>query len=707
MPANPVRYDPRGVIAVLAFEHVPRNCLSHPLRSALVDAVDRAESDAAIRAIVLTGSPEAFSAGADVQEFGTPRANAEPTLHTLIEVVERCPKPVIAAIGGFCLGGGLELALACHFRVASPRAQLGLPEIKLGLLPGAGGTQRLPRLLGVEKALNLILSGAPAAAERFAGTPLLDDVVEGDLLAGALSFAEKMLRDSRPAVPVRERKLTIKNADGFFQFARASVASSSKGMPAPGKCVDAVEAAVKKPFSEGLAVERKCFEELLASPESKALRHVFFAERAAAKIPDVPADTPVRPVRRVGIIGAGTMGAGIAMNFLSAGIPVVLLEMKQDPLDRGVATIRRNYEATVKKGRLTSQDYERAMGLLTPTLDFAVMKDADLFIEAVFEDLAVKEQVLRHLDEIAKPGAILATNTSTLNVDRIAAATRRPQDVLGMHFFSPANVMKLLEVVRGAATAKDVLATVMALAKTIKKTAVVSGVCDGFIGNRMLQAYGRQAFFLLDEGALPAQIDRALERFGMAMGPFRVGDLAGLDISWAIRKRLRVERPHIKYSGIPDRLCELGRFGQKVGKGWYRYEAGSREPKVDPEVTQLIETYRTEQRIAARKVGDEEIVLRCGLALVNEGARILEDGIALRASDIDLVYLTGYGFPSTRGGPMFWADGMGVYKAARAMRRFAAQDRASGRGDAEFWTPAPLVERLAAEGRTFSGGQPS
>jgi 3-hydroxyacyl-CoA dehydrogenase len=707
MSSLPVRYDPHGFVAVLAFQHEPRNCLSHALRRALVESMDRAEADPAVRAVVLIGSPEAFSAGADVQEFGTPSASAEPTLHTLLEVVEGCPKPVVAAIGGFCLGGGLELALACHLRVASQGALFGFPEIKLGLLPGAGGTQRLPRLLGVERALNLILSGAQVAADRFAQTPLLDAMIEGDLLAGAVSFTEKVVAEATPALPVRQRPVTMPNAEGFFQFARASVASSSKGMPAPGKCVDAVEAAVRKPFSEGLALERKCFEELLASPESKAMRHVFFAERAAAKIPDIPRGTPVRPVRRVGIIGAGTMGAGIAMNFLSAGIPVVLLEVKQEALDRGVATIRRNYEATVKKGRLAAQDYERAVGLLTPTLDYGAMKEADLFIEAVFEDLALKEQVLRHLDEVAKPGAILATNTSTLNVDRIAAATRRPQDVLGTHFFSPAHVMKLLEVVRGAATAKDVLATVMAVAKTIKKTAVVSGVCDGFIGNRMLQAYLRQAFFLLDEGALPAQIDGALEGFGMAMGPFRVGDLAGNDIGWAIRKRLRAERPQLKYSGIPDRLCELGRFGQKAGKGWYRYEAGKREPIVDPEVTRLIENYRAEHGRAPREVADDEIALRCVLALVNEGARILDDGIALRASDLDLVYLTGYGFPAARGGPMFYADQLGLFRVARAMRRFALRATAAESGDAEFWSPAPLVEKLAAEGRTFGGGHPS
>lgn len=708
MSSSPVRYDPHGVVALLAFEHEPRNCLSHVLRKALVASIDRAVADASVQAVVLIGSPQAFSAGADVQEFGGPLASAEPTLHTLIEIVEGSPKPVVAAIGGFCLGGGLELALACHFRVASPQAQLGFPEIKLGLLPGAGGTQRLPRLLGVERAMNLILSGSQIGAARFAETPLLDALIDGDLLGGALSFASKVLADRLPVVPVRQRKLAMTNADAFFQFARASVASSSKGLPAPGKCVDAVEAAVRKPFSQGLAFERKCFEELLASPESRAMRYIFFAERAAAKIPDVPRDTQVRPVRRVGIIGGGTMGTGIAMNFLSAGIPVALLEVKQEALDRAVATIRRNYEASSKKGRMTPQDCERAMGLLTPTLDYAPMKEADLFIEAVFEDLPLKELVLRQLDEVAKPGAILATNTSTLNVDRIAAATRRPQDVLGLHFFSPANVMKLLEVVRGAATATDVLATVMALAKTIKKSAVVSRVCDGFIGNRMLQAYLRQAFSLLDEGALPAQVDGALERFGMAMGPFRVGDLAGNDIGWAVRKRLRAERPQLRYSGIPDRLCELGRFGQKVGKGWYRYEAGKRDPIVDPEVTRLIEDYRAEHHRAAREVSNDEIIERCVLALVNEGARILEEGIALRASDVDLVYLTGYGFPSVRGGPMFYADSIGLYKVARAMRRLASQAAgAAGTDAAEFWNPAPLLERLVAEGRTFAGGQPS
>ena len=707
MTPSPVRYESAGAVAVLTLDHTPKNCLSLALRAALVDAIDRAEAAPSIRAVVLTGSADAFSSGADVRELGTAVAGAEPSLHTVIEIAERCAKPLVAAIGGACLGGGLELALGCHFRVASPDAQLGFPEIKLGLIPGAGGTQRLPRLLGVEAALNLILSGAPARADRFAGTPLLDAIIEGDLLAGAVAFADRAALGGAPARLARDRPASLRDADAFFQFARASVTGAPKASPAAPKCVDAVEAAVRRPFSEGLAIERRCFEELMAGPESKAARHVFFAERAATKVPGVSAQTPTRNVARVAVVGAGTMGSGIAMNFLSAGIPVALLDAERAALDRGVATIRRSYEATVKKGRLSAQECERAMALLTPTLDDAHLRDADLFVEAVFEDLAVKERVMRRLDAIAKPGAILATNTSTLDVDRIASFTRRPADVLGMHFFSPANVMRLLEIVRGAATASDVLATVLSLARRIKKTAVVSGVCDGFIGNRMLQAYLRQAFFLLDEGALPAQVDGALERFGMAMGPFRVGDLAGNDIGWAIRKRLRVERPERKYSGIPDRLCEAGRFGQKSGKGWYRYEAGSRDPREDPEVTRLIEAYRVEHGIAPRPIRDDEIVERCVFALVNEGARLLEEGVALRASDIDLVYLTGYGFPAARGGPMFHADLVGLYKVARAMRRFAAAPGAASRGDAEFWTPAPLVERLVAARATLSGGPES
>jgi 3-hydroxyacyl-CoA dehydrogenase len=693
------RYQLDGKVAVITLDHPPVNGLDYDTRTAIAGGFDCALADAAVQAIVLTGGEKLFSGGADIREFGTPAARTEPTLHTLIRMAEESAKPIIAAIGGTCMGGGLELSLACHFRVASPSATIALPEVKLGLLPGAGGTQRLPRAVGVETALNMIVSGASVPASQLAGTALFDAMIDGELLPGALTFARKIVAEHRPLKRVRDIRIDYPDAEGFFQFARNTVGPMAKGLPAPLKCIDAVAAAVAKPFEEGLRTERELFLALMQSPESRALRHAFFAERAAAKIPDIDEKTPPRKIERVAVIGAGTMGGGITMNFLSAGIPVALLEMNREALDKGVATIRRNYEGSAKRGKLTAEALERNMALLAPTLSYDELAGADLVIEAVFEDIGVKEGVFRKLDEIAKPGAILASNTSTLDLNRIAATTKRPQDVVGMHFFSPANVMKLLEVVRGKATAADVLVTVMKLAKKIGKTAVVAGVCDGFIGNRMLEQYIRQALFLLEEGASPPQVDRALERFGMAMGPFRVSDLAGNDISWAIRKRRYVEKPQVVYSRIADRVCELGRFGQKTGSGWYRYEAGRRDAIPDPAIDALLEAYRKEKGFVPRSIADDEIVERLILALVNEGARILEDGIALRASDIDLVYLTGYGFPVARGGPMFYADSLGLYNVVRAMKRFAANPH----GDPAFWQPAPLLARLAAEGKTFSG----
>jgi 3-hydroxyacyl-CoA dehydrogenase len=594
------------------------------------------------------------------------------------------------------MGGGLELPLGCHFRVAAPGTQVALPEVKLGLLPGAGGTQRLPRAVGLEVALNMIVSGATVPSEQLAAAGLFDEMITGDIVEGAVAFARKVVAEERPLELLRNRKVKHPNAEAFLQFSRNTVGAMVKNYPAPLMCLDAVAASVSKPFEEGLRVERELFTQLLLGPESRALRHAFFGERAAARIPDVPADTPRRKVERVAVIGAGTMGGGIAMNFLNAGLPVAILEMKPEALESGLATIRRNYESSVKKGRLTAEKMEGRMALLKPTLSYEDLKVADLVIEAVFEEMGVKEQVFRKLDEVAKPGAILATNTSTLDVDRIAAFTRRPQDVVGMHFFSPANVMKLLEVVRGKATAKDVLATVMDVGKKIRKTAVVSGVCDGFIGNRMLKHYGRQANELVEEGASPRQVDRAMEKFGMAMGPFRVADLAGNDIGWAIRKRLYTEDPKTRKLVIADRLCEMGRFGQKTGAGWYRYEPGRRDAIPDPAVDEVIAAARKERGVTPRKITDEEIVERCVYALVNEGARILEEGIAARASDIDMVYLTGYGFPVWRGGPMLYADIVGLIAAERAMKRFRAAT-----GEA-FWEPAPLLARLAAEGKTFN-----
>ena len=689
-------YAVHGPVAVVTLNNPPVNGLGHALRSGIVAALDQALADPQVQAIVLTGSARAFSGGADVREFGTPKAGQEPTLPSVIRALDGATKPVVAAIAGVCLGGGLELALGCHYRVALPDASLGLPEVKLGLLPGAGGTQRLPRLIGLEPALNMIVSGQPVPANAFAGTPLVHALIEGDLVEGAVAFAAQVAARGEPLPRARDLKVKQPNADAFLQFARNTVAAASKPFPAPLQCVEAVAASLK-PFDEGLQTERTLFQALMQTPESRALRHVFQAERAAAKVPGLHEGTVLRPIARVGVIGAGTMGGGITMNFLNAGIPVVLLEMKQEALDRGLATIRKNYENSMKKGKLKPEQVEQRMGLITPTLEYAALKDADLIVEAVFEEMGVKEAVFRQLDAVAKPGAILASNTSYLDIDRIATFTRRPQDVIGLHFFSPANVMRLLEIVRGAQTAPDVLATSLQLAKQIKKVAVVSGVCDGFIGNRMLARYGAAAQGLINAGALPQQIDGALQKFGLAMGPFRMGDLAGLDIGWATRKRKAVEAGVEMKPIVADKLCEAGRFGQKTGAGWYRYEAGNRTPLPDSVTEQLIADYRAAHGITPRKIGDEEIVERCIFALVNEGARILEEGIAARASDIDLVYLNGYGFPLHRGGPMLYADTVGLPQVVRSLRRFAAEPGADA-----SWQPAPLLVRLAEEGRSFN-----
>ena len=689
-------YAVHGPVAVVTLNNPPVNGLGHALRSGIVAALDQALADPQVQAIVLTGSARAFSGGADVREFGTPKAGQEPTLPSVIRALDGSTKPVVAAIAGVCLGGGLELALGCHYRVALPDASLGLPEVKLGLLPGAGGTQRLPRLIGLEPALNMIVSGQPAPAKAFAGTPLVHALIEGDLVEGAVAFAAQVAARGEPLPRARDLKVKQPNADAFLQFARNTVGAASKPFPAPLQCVEAVAASLKS-FDEGLQTERTLFQALMQTPESRALRHVFQAERAAAKVPGLPEGTPLRPIARVGVIGAGTMGGGITMNFLNAGIPVVLLEMKQEALDRGLATIRKNYENSMKKGKLKPEQVEQRMGLITPTLEYAALKDADLIVEAVFEEMGVKEAVFRQLDAVAKPGAILASNTSYLDIDRIATFTRRPQDVIGLHFFSPANVMRLLEIVRGAQTAPDVLATSLQLAKQIKKVAVVSGVCDGFIGNRMLARYGAAAQGLINAGALPQQIDGALQKFGLAMGPFRMGDLAGLDIGWATRKRKAAEAGVEMKPIVADKLCEAGRFGQKTGAGWYRYEAGNRTPLPDSVTEQLIADYRAAHGITPRKIGDEEIVERCIFALVNEGARILEEGIAARASDIDLVYLNGYGFPLHRGGPMLYADTVGLPQVVRSLRRFAAEPGADA-----SWQPAPLLVRLAEEGRSFN-----
>jgi 3-hydroxyacyl-CoA dehydrogenase len=687
-----LHYAVRDGIAVLILDNPPVNGLSNALRAALMDSLKKAEADPAVKAVVISGSARAFSGGADIREFNKPRV--KPDLPDVNDQQDKMQKPLVAAIGGFALGGGLELALACHYRIATPRAQLGLPEVKLGILPGSGGTQRLPRLVPMAQAVEMMTTGNPIPAEKAKQLGLIDEVAQGDLLESALAFAKTIL--GRPLRRVRDLPARLEgDPKAFFDQAREQVKKASRGYPAPLVILGCAEASLK-PFDEGRKSEREGFTRLVDSPESKALRHMFFAERQTSKIPDVPEGTPVREIRKAAVIGAGTMGGGIAMSFANAGIRVTLVDTTQDALTKGLSRIKGNYAATVSKGRLAQSDMDKRMGLIEGTINLGQVADADIVIEAVFERMDVKKDMFRKLDGIVKQGAILATNTSTLDVDEIATATTRPQEVIGTHFFSPANVMRLLEVVRGKKTDKGVLATTMKLGKTLKKVPVVSGVCDGFIGNRMLEKYGQQSLFLIDEGASPQQVDNALRGWGMAMGPFTMYDMAGNDIGWEIRKRRYQERPEFVYSRIADRICEQGRFGQKTGKGFYKYEPGERKPIPDAEVDSIINAYRQEIGVSPRKISDDEIVERCIYALVNEGARILEEGIALRASDIDMVYLTGYGFPPYRGGPMFYADTVGLDKVLASIHKF----QKGYQGDQ--WKPAPLLVRLAKEGRKFN-----
>jgi 3-hydroxyacyl-CoA dehydrogenase len=676
-------------IAIIQLDNPPLNTFGFALRVSLADAINQAVANESVKAIILMGNDKVFSGGADITEFGKPLSIQEPHLLTLIDLIENCAKPVIAAISGVCMGGGAEISLACHFRVALPDATIALPEVKLGLIPGAGGTQRLPRLAGVENALNMIVSGNPVPAAMLKGTALFDEIIEGDLTAGALAFAAKIIAEKRPIKRARDIKINYPLAEGYFEFARNAINTVSKNYPAPLKAVEAIAAAVSMPFEKGNLVERECFLSLMMSPESRSLRHLFFAERAVSKIADVPSDIKTRPINQVAVIGAGTMGGGITMNFLNAGIPVTIIETEAVALERGVTTIRKNYENSVKKGKLTPENLERCMQLLKPSLQIEDVKDADLIIEAVFEDMSVKQTVFKKLDAIAKPGAILASNTSTLDINQIATVTSRPQDVVGLHFFSPANIMKLLEVVRASATAKEVLATVMQLAKKIKKIAVVVGVCDGFVGNRMLFKYADAAQQLLLEGASPYQIDQALEKWGMVMGPYRMADLAGNDIGWHVRKRLYAANPTMPHDIIADRLCEMGRFGQKTGLGYYRYEAGGRDALPDSAVLTLIDEARQKAGISPRKISDQDIVERCIYALVNEGARILDEGIAARASDIDIIYIYGYGFPAYRGGPMRYADEVGLYSVLQRLQHFTAE-------------PARLIQTLVNEHKSLT-----
>src|SRR5881396_837584 len=679
----------RGRVAVLTVDNPPVNALSQHVRKGLHDGIRQATADAAVHAIVIACAGRTFIAGADITEFGKPPA--PPSLHEVLDLIEGSPKPVVAAVHGTALGGGLEVTLACHYRVGVRTARFGLPEVKLGLLPGAGGTQRLPRVVGVDKALQMIVSGDPIGADAALNHGLIDAIVDGDLTAAGVAFAEKILGERRPLKKIRDLEDALAAARGkpeVFADFRKSVARQTRGFRAPESCIKAVEAAVNLPFDAGLKRERELFLELMASPESKAQRYFFFAEREAAKIPDVPPDTPAKEIKTAAVVGAGTMGGGIAMTFANVGIPVSVVEISREPLERGLAVVRKNYEATASKGRLTAADVDKRMGLIRGTTDFGAIADADIVIEAVFEEMAVKKDVFAKLDKICKADAVLATNTSTLDVNEIAGATARPESVIGMHFFSPANVMRLLEVVRGAKTSKPVIATAMSVGRRIGKVPVLVGVCYGFVGNRMLHQRGKQAERLILEGALPHQVDRVLYDFGFPIGPFAMGDLAGLDVGWRIRKGRGVKSP------VADRICELGRFGQKTGAGYYKYDE-KRNPTPDPDIEKIIVDVSTELGITRRPISDEEILQRLLYPMVNEGAKILEEKMALRASDIDVIWVYGYGWPVYRGGPMFWADSIGLEALRDTMLGFQRKT-----GDA-FWTPAPLLNRLADAGKGF------
>ena len=677
-----------GRVAILTVDNPPVNALSQHVRQGLQGGVAQAVADPEVVAVVLVCAGRTFIAGADITEFGKPLA--EPGLHEVLDLIEGAPKPVVAGIHGTALGGGLEVALACHYRVGVKTARFGLPEVKLGLLPGAGGTQRLPRVVGVEKALAMIVGGDPIGASEALGHGLIDEIVEGDLAAAAVTFAEKVVAERRPLKKIRDLDEKLAAARGkpeLFASFRKSVARQTRGFRAPECCIRAVEAAVNLPFDQGLERERELFIEVLSSLESKAQRYFFFAEREAAKIPDVPADTPTKEIRQAAVIGAGTMGGGIAMNFANVGIPVIVVEVAQDALDRGLAVVRKNYQATASKGRLAPQDVGKRLGLIRGTTDFGAIAGADIVIEAVFEEMPVKKQVFAKIDSIARADAVLATNTSTLDVDEIASATARPESVIGMHFFSPANVMRLVEVVRGAKTSKTAIATAMSTSRRINKVPVLVGVCYGFVGNRMLEKRGREADKLVLEGALPHQVDQVLYDFGFPMGPFAMGDLAGLDVGWRIRKGRGTK------SAVADRLCEMGRFGQKTGAGYYQYGA-DRTATPDPEVERIILEVSSRMGITRRPISDDEILARLLYPMVNEGAKILGEKIAIRASDIDVIWVYGYGWPMYRGGPMFWADQVGL---AKIRDRLLEWQRREG----DIWKPATMLERLVAAGKGF------
>ncbi|MEO7144419.1 MAG: 3-hydroxyacyl-CoA dehydrogenase NAD-binding domain-containing protein [Bryobacteraceae bacterium] len=686
-----------GDIAIITIDNPPVNALSPGVPEGIAAAIEHIDADASVRGVVLIGSGRTFIAGADIKEFGkitSGEKKRDVGLLPILLKIENCAKPVVAAIHGAALGGGLEVAMACHYRIAAASAQVGQPEVKLGIIPGAAGTQRLPRLAGVAKAVEMCMTGDPINATDALACGILDEIAAGDLRESAIAFARRVA--ARPIPKTRERNEKLGNADpASFNAARVTAAKKYRGMMAPLKAIDAIEAATRMPFEEGCAAEAKLFMECLFSDQSKSMIHVFFGEREVSKIPDVPKDTPAIPIATAAVVGAGTMGGGIAMVFANAGIPVVLKEVDRAALDRGIATIRKNYAKSVKRGRFTQETADRRLALIQPELDYGGLTSADIIVEAVFEGMDLKKKVFAELDRVAKPGAILASNTSTLDIDEIASATARPQMVIGAHFFSPANVMRLLELVRGKASSKEVIATCMGLAKKLGKVGVLAGNCRGFIGNRMFGPYRREAQFLVEEGAAVEAVDRALYDFGMAMGPLATGDLAGLDVGWRIRKEFKsTEIPGVRDPIAEDRLCEMGRYGQKTGAGWYRYDE-TRRAMPDPEVERMVRQWSAGAGIPQRQIGAPEMVERTIYALVNEGARILEDGMALRPVDIDIVYVNGYGFPAWRGGPMFYADAVGLKNVYERVREFERMHGA-------LWTPAPLLKRLAEQGKTFT-----
>jgi 3-hydroxyacyl-CoA dehydrogenase len=686
-------------IAVVTINNPPVNALSAAVSAGIAAAVAQIEKDDAVKAVVFIGAGRTFIAGADIKEFGeltSGKIICRESLKPLLLRIEDLRTPVVMAIHGVAFGGGLELAMAGHYRIALPSAQVGQPEVKLGIIPGAAGTQRLPRLAGVAKAVEMCAEGAPLKAEDALNAGILDRLVQGDLLAAAIAFAKEVAAKPVPKTRERSEKLgTPEQNAAIFAAARETTRKKQRGLLAPLAAIDAIEAATTLPFEQGCQKEEELFTKCLFSDQSNALIHAFFGEREVAKIPDVPKETPTLGVNSVGIVGAGTMSGGIAMVFANAGIPVLLEETDQAALDRGLANIQKNYANSVRRGRFTQQFVDERLKLIRPMLDYSEFANVDMVIEAVFESMALKKEVFSQLDRVCKPDAILATNTSSLNIDEIASATSRPQSVIGTHFFSPANVMRLLEIVRGAATSKEVIATCMQLSKKLGKVGVLVGNCMGFVGNRMFGPYRREAQFLVEEGASVEAVDNALYDFGMAMGPLATGDLAGLDVGWRIRKEFRhLQKPGIRQALIEDRLCELGRFGQKTGAGWYKYDE-NRKPSPDPQVAALIRQWTSEAGVPQRQISGEEIVDRCIYTLVNEGARLLEEGIALRAVDIDIIYLNGYGFPAYRGGPMWYGDTVGLKKVCERVREF--QQRLGN-----WWEPAPLLQRLAQQGKTFA-----